>query len=137
MNREILFKAKRIDTGEWVEGYIIRNTHKTFIGYLCGGADIDIVEIDPSTLCQCTGLTDKNGKKIYENDIVKAIYKPKDGDLTVDNFIIKWDKCNCKYVGYYAQRENVYNPLLFGSQCSFEVIGSIFDNPELLEGGAE
>lgn len=144
MNNRYLYKAKRKDNGEWVEGIPI----KTHIGlFICfeenphycsqyGYMEIDeIIIVDENTLCQCTGLTDKNGKLIWENDIVKAIYKPKDEDLTIDNFIIKWDKYYCKYVGYYAQKEKVYNPLLFGSQTSFEVIGNIFDNPSLLEGG--
>ena len=73
MNREILFKAKRKDTGEWVQGlpgYDMSGniaeieTHKSF-------GDCRIYEINPDTLCQYTGLTDKNGKKIWENDILK------------------------------------------------------------------
>lgn len=75
--REILFKAKRINNGEWVEGYYLRDQ------YHIGGKDIIFYRkdsdrftvytniIDPKTLCQFTGLTDKNGKRIWENDIIQ------------------------------------------------------------------
>lgn len=97
-----------------------------------GYMEIDkIIMVDESTICQYTGLTDKNGRKIFEGDIVKAIYKPEDKDLTIDDFIVKWDKNLCSYVGHYTGKENVYNPLLFGSQTSFEVIGNIFDNSDM------
>lgn len=139
--REILFKAKRLGDGVWVEGFYIM--HATSIehpySYTNGKHCIQTVPhnfsygVDPETVCQYTGLTDKHERKIFEGDIVKAIYKPKDEDLTIDDFIIKWDKYFCKYVGHYIMKENVYNPLLFGSQTSFEVIGNIFDNPELIE----
>lgn len=144
MNREILYHAKRTNTDEWIEGYYVRIT-LTGSAYILPGelavepckkgiVQFKCCEVQPETVCQYTGLTDKNGRKIFEGDIVRAAYKPKDEDLTVDDFIIKWDKYYCKYVGHYARKENVYNPLLFGSQTSFEVIGSIFDNPELLRG---
>lgn len=135
--REILFKAIRTDNGEWAEGYIIRdcvvNTHEMYIGYLCGGGGMrtKVVEIDPATLCQFTGLIDKNGQEIWENDIVRidddwigrVIWKNEDTAFAVfpNNDIEHETYC----VGYYA------------NECEIEVIRNIFDNPELSEGGAE
>lgn len=132
--REILFKAKRIDNGEWVEGCYVTSDSKSFI---C----MDIVEhycvialrwfeIDPETLCQFTGLCDKNGKKIWENDICDRkekypeVVKMTNGDWTLDySYAIGRDYGNgyCNLGFYVNERKCV------------EVIGNIFDQPELLQ----
>ena len=162
MNREILFKAKRIDNGEWVEGYYV----KTRLGTDIKPSDVIFVpfkinrneewgwiKIDPETLCQCTGLTDKNGKKIWENDILKfndeiwySCY------TSCGTEYDSWEAENYGVVGYcdysarydfakYKYNENqVEADLHENHDIEFsefvkehEVIGNIFDNPELLE----
>lgn len=138
MNREIIFKAKRIDNGEWVEGNLItneRNENQKYIGYIFDERngvieDFDLVEVIPNTLCQYTGLSDKNGKKIWENDICDRkekyheIVTYNEGDWQLDYSYVfgkelNYNACN---LGFYAcERKCV------------EVIGNVFDNPELLE----
>ena len=142
--REILFKAKRKDNGEWVEGYLFDDGMPKPKRYFIGGiiikpyegtacdkwnvVGIDFCEIDIDTLCQYTGLVDKNGQKIWENNICII----KDGTLDEEDgcFICKWDDCTARYIldgnGLTVDFDNV-------DARDIEAIGNIFDNPELLE----
>ena len=141
--RDILFKAKRIDNGEWVEGAYFPKTkyptkkNRTFIwvwqigkiycDYNCGYSPY---EVDEKTICQYTGLKDKNGNKIWENDIIK----PYD-TVTNENYIIGWDKEMGAFVFCDINTNNSLYVLVghyIESIQSVEVIGNIFDNPELL-----
>ena len=134
--REILLKAKRLDNGEWVEGSLLQTTAvslKYFIVqsacYTFGKLDwIEITEVDSDTICQYTGLTDKNGKKIWENDICDRkepfpeIVKMQKGDWILDySYAVGRENCYCN-LGFYVCERN-----------SVEVIGNIFDNAELLD----
>ena len=140
MENRYLFRGKRIDNGKWEIGSIIALPDGKFeIANKCEDPpDSDPMwrkcvithEIDPSTICQCTGFKDKNGKLIWENDICDRkeeypeIVKYNKGDWTLDYSYSK-DKdsgyCFCNLGFYVLERKCV------------EVIGNIFDNPELLE----
>lgn len=143
--REILFKAKRKDNGEWVEGYLFDNgfdgeEKKYFVGGLviekyngtaCDEWDItgiDFCEIDPETLCQFTGETDKNGKRIWESDVVWLVY---DGKEHI--YQIVWDNSELDFKATNGE-ENYGSNFEYLLCCDeIEVIGNIFDNPELLQ----
>lgn len=140
MNREILFKAKRKDNGEWVEGQYVYITNpltedgKPIKHLICNGTNIFNDLIDPDTLCQYTGLTDKDGKKIWENDIISihaySYYEPEDDYFGVVTYCEK-DAC------WSLNNNEKYGEIIcecFGSYTT-EIInhGNIFDNPDLLE----
>lgn len=134
--REILFKAKRIDNGEWVEGCYVTSDGKSFI---C----MDIVEhycvialrwfeIDPETLCQFTGFCDKNGKKIWENDIVNhnGEYAP----VKFGRYCSSFDYGEYN-LGFYVDfpEKTFYRKELGYWHRKVKTAGNIFDNPELLQ----
>lgn len=137
MSREILFKAKVKDGTEWIKGglIVVKNTERRFIvdidsktalrgfrTHCSDKFDWRSTEVDPDTVCQYTGLTDKNGKKIWENDIVQVgWYK---GTVEYENgcFVIKWyNKFLRKGLGNWSDLDG------------FHTVGNIYDNPELLE----
>lgn len=132
--REILFKAKRKDNGEWVEGcLVIDQSRLNIFKYRIQPIESGVLyapPINPDTICQYTGLTDKYGRKIWENDICDRKEKYPEivtynkGDWQLDYSYafgkeIHRDACN---LGFYACERNCV-----------KVIGNIFDNPELLE----
>ena len=136
MNREILFKAKRKDNGEWVEGfvfefkgefYIMEMTQTFMTAYYSEESVVDFnmraIEIDPDTICQYTGLTDKNGKKIWENDIAHIRSSGLSG-----YGVVKYQNGNLVLVD--EKRKRTYS--LYG-EWKIRKDGNIFDNPDLLE----
>ncbi len=125
--REILFKGKRIGNKEWVEGFYVKCRKHHYILPVddCDhGFDeryMDWVEVDPETVCQYTGLTDKTGRKIWENDIIRYNKKL---------FRIAWE-AECTHFAAYPLEDLKYAPCLnIGTMKSIEVVGNIFDNPE-------
>lgn len=141
MNREILFKAKRIDNGEWVEGQYAYITNpltedgKPIKHLICNGTNIFNDLIDPDTLCQYTGLTDKNGKKIWENDIVECNKRKEECGL----YKVVWRKEYADF-GVVPISNACVGRYPIGFSCGktlhgrdYKKVGNIFDNPELLE----
>lgn len=124
MKREILFRGKSIDNGEWIEGslLVLNNPCNNYKIFPQNSSSIhDSLAVDPITVSQFTGLIDKNGKKIFENDVVHH------GDSSELCFVAY------KEAGFYcvpASKERHVLPLeMWVSSCV--VIGNIFDNPEL------
>lgn len=125
--REILFKAKRLDNGEWVQGNVFfADNGKCEI---CIGTPIVRItyEVDPETVCQYTGLTDKNGVKIFEGDILT--------DKFGNTGVVKYGEfnCGCCYdvFGYFLSDLIEFNHGRYENnetQCDLEVTGNIHDN---------
>ena len=134
--REILFKAKRTDNGEWVEGYyaFIDGVHYIYTGALCNGGLYVVAErfeVDPETICRYTGSTDKNGKKIWENDIVREFAECDElAKKLYFCYQIIWDKEYCAFAGCDIRTKEVAK---FSDLGEIEVIINVFDNPEILE----
>lgn len=147
MNREILFKAKRKDNGEWVEGSLVSTEcNSGFIfrsktkAYAPKGTNIfcstKCYEIDPITLCQYTGLTDKNGKKIWENDIVTITLECDDYLIPSETGIVEYSYGQYELKVKAPDGQEAYSNLINKlSEAPFEIekLGNVFDNPELLE----
>ena len=146
--REILFKAKRIDNGEWVEGCYAECNGKTFIGIdISIGIDdifeafctplIRWLEVDPETLCQFTGLCDKNGNKIWENDIIKYHFGEICAPIKYGCYQNCFDSQKTEHVGFYVDWSDdkcLRKDLGFWiNMVDAMPVGNIFDNKELLQ----
>ena len=138
MNDRYLYRAKRCDNGEWVEGALFNGESHCIIGqeikfspYTEHECKIVGYEVDRDTICQCTGLKDKNGKLIWENDVVGFwdTYSTENGQAEMDCIgKVVWDDETISFQVTNRLSAESYEVL---DECS--VIGNIFDNPELLE----
>ena len=155
--REILFKAKQKDNGEWIEGYYTECRDETFIGIdtssmfeiFCAPV-IRWFKVNPKTLCQFTGLCDKNGKTIWENDILMCHGNSEDlakaafGEFGVRD--IETGSIVDEVVGWHYEviptdAISRCEPFCYSmpltkdyiDRCEMEVVGNIFDNKELLQ----
>lgn len=137
MNREILFRGKSVDNGEWVEGFIAglhsyNTDDKTGdITHIDSYYMNHVYPVDASTVGQYTGLTDINGKKIFEGDIVKHTQQYDISGLVVSVGFVKWSNDYGTWIitGFNNDRVDMF----LGSETHrVEVIGNIQDNLELL-----
>lgn len=150
MNREILFRGKRIDSGEWIEGYAAQSGGAFIIldnGLTYGG--FEVFEVNSATIGQFTGLTDKNGQKIFEGDVL-CVDDTKDetyGEFPHVFGFVKFGEYKVDYtenIGFYVDwldnwygdfskdyRKDLCYWINICQGC--EVRGNIHDNPELLE----
>lgn len=135
--REILFRGKRIDNGEWVYGYFIENESDIYRAYIVTSArwetdddgdtdliETDIYEVDPATVGQYTSLTDKNGVKIFEGDILSRDCYDVSGRIVKIVYSVELAE-------FCAQTPSGYGFSMLPPNG--KVIGNIHDNPELME----
>lgn len=141
-----LFKAKFDDSDRWVKGqlievndtYLIIPNHasKILAGWF---STSNIVEVKKDTICRCTGLKDKNGKLIWENDVVKDLFSDTYAPIRYGSYQNCFDSTKAEHIGFYVDWSGKYTKNYrkdlgyFIHMVDAEAIGNIFDNPELLE----
>lgn len=127
--REILFRGKQIDNGEWNEGSLWVHLNKP---YIMTTANVVGYEVDPETVGQYTGITDKNGVKIFEGDVVLCDRHIND-EFDKKTFFVREIYPISGLIG-----ESLSGNEICGDDWEFaEVIGNIHDNPEILKEGGE
>lgn len=150
--REILFRGKRIDNGKWEYGGCVSTENEVFLIYnQTHSIDLEPHTVEKRTIGQYTGLTDKNGKKIFEGDILKCHDNPKDlVKVCFDEFGVVDTDTECPVdtvIGWHYEviptdELSTVEPFCLSmpltksyiEYCHMKVIGNIHDNPELLGG---
>ena len=147
MEDRYLFKAKRIDNGEWEIGSLIAlPTGEYEISNKCNNPpDCDPMwdkvvithKVEPPTICQCTGLKDKNGNMIWENDVIKYHFRDLYAQIRYGAYQSCFDSQKTEHIGFYVDwsggRHYRKDLGYWINMVNAEVVGNIFDNPELLE----
>lgn len=141
MEDRFLFRGKRIDTGEWVYGLPSCDEDGEIEEIeVWSEDDINFYSVDPETICQCTGLKDRNGKLIFENDIVKDLFSDTAAPIRYGSYQSCFDSTKVEHVGFYVDWSGKYNKKYrkdlgyWIHMVDAEIIGNAIDNPELLEG---
>lgn len=143
MQERYLFKAKRLDNGEWVQGFICKKKYKSNKFYISCFPNKDdnkqFFAIDPDTICQSTGIKVNNGNLIWENDILKILMTGETAPIRYGSYKSCFDSEKTEHVGFYVDWSGTYSKNyrkdlgywihVFG----VEIICNVFDNPELLE----
>lgn len=129
MENRHLFRGKRIDNGVWACGYLYGIWEKRYILWGMFNDIPGMIKVDQATICQCTGLKDKNGKLIWENDILSGHIDDEFPEDETRKSVV-WHEN-----GWCTNEPDCddYDELDDFDSENFEVIGNVFDNPELLE----
>lgn len=123
--REIIFRAKRLDDGKWVQGYLFKLRDEAFILQGTNDGVLDVIEVSPTTVCQYTGFKDESGTQIFDGDIVYWYYEDANGEVFWDD---NAGRFAVNFPGVYTDFDNFYGHEL-------EIVGNMYDTPELYKGG--
>lgn len=134
MKDRCLFKVK-ICNGEWVAGFLHCKDDKWYISNKAGSPFA--YEVRPDTICQCTGLKDKNGKLIWENDVIKYHFGNAYAQIRYGAYQSCFDNQKTEHIGFYvdwSESRNYRKDLGYWiNMVNAEVVGNIFDNSELIK----
>lgn len=148
MEDRYLCKGKRAyNGGKWVQGYYVKGLDmyskevhlifKPYTMFYSSGETDGWYKVDPSTICQCTGLKDKNGKLIWENDVIKYHFGNVYAQIRYGAYQNCFDSQKAEHIGFYvdwSESRNYRKDLGYWiNMVNAEVVGNIFDNAELLE----
>ena len=137
--REILFRGKRVDNGEWIQGDIVQFPVHGVVRIVEQEPSYKDAEVDSDTVGQYTGLTDKNGKKIFEGDIIHLEYSQVFfGGVYFGEYTAEVSyKEGCFITDGINNGDEIETPLSGFDNDEVEIIGNIHDNPELLGGESD